>query len=89
METKLPACPRLTKNEKNVIEWAFNITHSIVAGDYHLPSPMNYAINNLQDAVHNLAHERGITIKEGCTEDYLGYSKGYWSGIEERILKGE
>ena len=85
MKSKLPPPPRLTKNEKKVIAWAFNVAHSIVAGDYHLPQPMNYAINNLQDAVHELAHDRGISVKEGCSDEYLGFSEGYRRGVVEKI----
>ena len=87
MKTNLPKAERLTENEKNVIEWAFNFAHSIVAGDYHLPSPMNYTMNNLQDAVFQLAQERDISIADGCTEEYKGFHKGYWDGVEEK-LKG-
>lgn len=87
MKSELPKVERLTENEKKVIDWAFNLTHSIVAGDYHLPKPMCYSLNNLQDAVHDLAKERGISIKDGCSKDYLGFHEGYWNGIEES-LKG-
>ena len=87
MNTDLPHAPRLTDKERNVIQWAFNVTHSIVAGDYNLPKPMCYALNNLQDVVHDLAKERGISIADGCSKDYLGFNEGYWKGVEER-LKG-
>ena len=88
MKTNLPAPPRLTENEQNVLTWAFNLAHSIVAGDYNLPKPMCYAINNLQDAVHDLANERGVSIKDGCSKEYLGFHDGYWSALEEK-LKGK
>ena len=84
MKSELPKVERLTENEKKVIEWAFNLTHSIVAGDYHLPKPMCYAINNLQDAVHGLAVERVIAIKDGCSKEYMSFHKGYWDGVKER-----
>lgn len=87
MKTNLPTPPRLTKNEQNVLTWAFNLAHSIVAGDYKLPKPMCYAINNLQDAVHDLAQERGISIKDGCTKEYLAFHEGYWAAVDEK-LKG-
>lgn len=87
MKSNLPTPPRLTDNEKKVIQWAFNLTHSIVAGDYKLPRPMCYAINNLQDAVHDLAQDRGISIKDGCSDEYLGFHDGYWKGVEDK-LKG-
>ena len=87
MKTNLPYAPRLTDKEKAVIQWAFNLAHSIVAGDYKLPKPMCYAINNLQDAVHDLAKERGMSIKDGCSKEYLGFHDGYWSALEEN-LKG-
>ena len=35
----------LAATEKKVMECAFNVVHSIVAGDYHLPQPMNYSLN--------------------------------------------
>lgn len=87
MKNGLPKAERLTENERNVIDWAFNFVHSIVAGDYHLPKPMNYTMNTLQDVVWDLANERGISIAEGCTEDYLGFHKGYWDGVEETLRK--
>ena len=83
MKTNLPTPPRLTENERNVLTWAFNVAHSIVAGDYKLPKPMCYAMNNLQDAVHDLANERGVSIKDGCSKEYLGFHDGYWSALEE------
>ena len=85
MKTTLPKAERLTENEKNVIDWAFNFAHSIVAGDYHLPQPMNYTMNNLQDAVFQLAQERGTSISDGCTSEYLGFNKGYWDGVKEKL----
>ena len=88
MKTDLPHAPRLTDKEKAVIQWAFNMAHSIVAGDYKLPKPMCYAMNNLQDAVHDLANERGVSIKDGCSKEYLGFHDGYWSALEES-LKGK
>ena len=87
MKTNIPTQPRLTENEQNVLTWAFNMTHSIVAGDYGLPKPMCYALNRLQDVVYDLADERGISIKEGCSKDYLAFNEGYWSALDEN-LKG-
>ena len=88
MKTDLPKVERLTENEKLVIQWAFNMVHSIVAGDYHMPRPMCYAINNLQDAVWKLARERHINVKDGCSKDYLGFQDGYWKGLEDQIKGG-
>ena len=85
MKTNLPKHPRLTEEEDKVIKWAFNFAHSIVAGDYHLPQPMNYTMNNLQDAVWNLAQSRGMSIVDGCTKEYLGFQEGYQKGIDERL----
>ena len=85
MKMGLPHVERLTNEEKKVIEWAFNLAHSVVAGDYKLPKPMNYAINNLQDAVNELAEKRGITIEDGCSQEYLGFHKGYWEGVEDKL----
>ena len=75
----------MTDKEREVIQWAFNFAHSIVAGDYHLPKPMNYTMNNLQDAVHGLANERGISIEDGCTDGYLSFHKEYWDGVETKL----
>ena len=83
----LPNTERLTEKEKNVIEWAFNFVHSIVAGDYHLPQPMNYTMNNLQDAVYALVGERRMTIEDGCSTDYLAFNRGYWDDVKERLEK--
>lgn len=88
MKSNLPVPKRLTDKEAKVIDWAFNFVHSIVAGDYHLPNPMNYTMNNLQDAVWELANERGISVEDGCTDEYKGFHKGYWEGVEEK-LKGK
>ena len=77
--------PRLTENEQNVITWAFNLVHSIVAGDYHLPKPMCYAMNNLQDAVWELAKDRHVSIADGCSKDYLGFNEGYQVGVKEKL----
>lgn len=85
MKSNLPTPKRLTDKEQKVIEWAFNFAHSIVAGDYHLPRPMCYTMNNLQDAVHALADERGMTVEDGCSTDYLAFNRGYWDGVEERL----
>lgn len=87
MKTNLPTPKRLTENEQKVIEWAFNFTHSIVAGDYHLPKPMNYTMNNLQDAVWDLANDRGISIEDGCSKEYLGVYNGYMEGVLDNIRK--
>lgn len=87
MKSELPKVERLTENEKKVIDWAFNFTHSIVAGDYHLPKPMCYAMNNIQDAVWELAKDRHVSIEDGCTKEYLAFHKGYWDGVKERLAK--
>lgn len=89
MKSNLPTANRLTENEKNVITWAFNLVHSVVAGDYHLPKPMTYTINNLQDAVWELAKDRHVSITDGCSKDYLGFNEGYWKGVEEQIKGGK
>lgn len=89
MKTNPLTPPRLTENEQNVLTWAFNMAHSIVAGDYKLPKPMCYAINRLQDAVHDLAKERGVSIKDCCSKEYLGFHDGYWSALEESLKGGK
>ena len=87
MKTNLPMSPRLTENEQNVLTWAFNLVHSTVAGGYKLPKPMCYAINGLRGAVQDLAKKRGISIKDLCSKEYLGFYRGYWAAVEES-LKG-
>ena len=87
MKTNLPTLPRLTENEQNVLTWAFNLVHSTVAGDYKLPKPMCYAINMLQDAVHDLAKERGVSIKDLCSKEYLAFNEGYWAAVEEKFTE--
>ena len=87
MKTNLPHAPRLTENEQNVLTWAFNLVYSTVAGGYKLPQPMCYAINGLQGAVQDLAKERGVSIKDICSKEYLGFHEGYWAAVEEN-LKG-
>ena len=90
MDTGLPTPPKpLTNNEQNVITWAFNLVHSIVAGDYHLPKSMCYAMNNLQDAVWELAKDRHVSIEDGCSKEYLAFHDGYWKGVEEQIKGGK
>jgi len=87
VKSNLPPPKRLTDKETKVIEWAFNFAHSIVAGDYHLPQPMNFTMNSLQDAVWDLAAKRGISIKDGCSKEYLGVYNGYMEGVLESIRK--
>ena len=87
MKTNLPTPKRLTENEQKVIEWAFNFAHSIVVVVYHLPKPMNYTMNNLQDAVWDLANDRGISIEDGCSKEYLGVYNGYMEGVLDNIRK--
>lgn len=79
----------MTEAEENVIQWACNLAEAIVAGDYKLPAPMCRAINELQDAVHDMAWERGWkTIKDGCSQEFLEYSAKYWSDLEAKLKKG-
>lgn len=72
----------LAAAEKNVMECAFNVVHSIVAGDYHLPQPMNYSLNQLQDAVHELASLKKMKVKDGCDREYLDFHKKYWANVD-------
>lgn len=76
----------MTKNEENVIQLACNLAEAVVAGDYHLPRPMCSAINSLQDAVWDLANERGwISPKEGCSKEFLAESAEYWREVEDKL----
>lgn len=72
----------LSEAEKWVMECAFNVVHSIVAGDYHLPPPMNYSLNQLQDAVHELASLKEMKVKDGCSHEYLDFHKKYWANVD-------
>ena len=72
----------LAEAEKKVMECAFNVVHSIVAGDYHLPQPMNYSLNQLQDAVHELASLKEMKVKDGCDREYLDFHKKYWANVD-------
>ena len=87
MKNKKTCMENCTEHERKVIQWAFNLAHSIVAGDYGLPPPMCYAINHLQYVVHELANKQGISIKDGCSNDYLDFHDDYWKGVEDK-LKG-
>ena len=76
----------MTKAEENVIMWACNLAEAVVAGDYHLPKPMNIAINSLQDATWDLAKERGWTTPvDGCSLDFLEMQKTYWEEVENKL----
>lgn len=75
----------MTDKEREVIEQAFNLAHSIVAGDYKLPRPMCVAINSLQDAVHELATERNCSVADGCSKVFLDIESEYWKELEEKL----
>lgn len=78
----------MTKAEENIIQWACNLTEAVVAGDYHLPKPMNIAINNLQDAAWDLAKERGWSSpKNGCSKEFLDCKSEYWTEIENKLRR--
>lgn len=80
----------MTDKEKAVIQWAFNLTDAIVAGDYRMPEPMNVAINSLQDAVFELATERGMhNPKEGCSKEFLEREEKFWHDVENSIKAKE
>lgn len=79
----------MTRAEENVVQWACNLAKAVVAGDYKLPAPMCLAINELQDAVHAMANERGWkAVEAGCSQEFLEYSAKYWKDLEDRIKKG-
>lgn len=76
----------MTKAEENVVQWACNLAEAIVAGDHRLPRPMNIAINSLQDAVWDLADERGwMSPKDGCSAEFLEEKKQYWQEVEDKL----
>jgi len=77
----------MTDKEREVIEWAFNLAHSIVPGNYGVPKPMCVAINSLQDAVHDLARERSCSIADGCSKVFLDIESEYWKELEEKLKK--
>ena len=78
----------MTKKEENVIQWAFNLASSVVAGDYNLPRPMNIAINGLQDAVWDLVRERKmLNVRAGCSKEFLRKESEYWNEIQDILTK--
>ena len=78
----------MTKAEENIIQWACNLAEVVVAGDYHLPKPMNIAINNLQDAVWDLVKERSWqSPKDGCSHEFLEEKKKYWQEVEDKLRR--
>ena len=46
---------------------------------------MNVAINNLQDAVWDLANERGISVEDGCTAEFGKFKDEFWKGMKEKL----
>ena len=79
----------MTKAEENVIQWACNLAEAIVAGDYKLPTPLCRAINEMGDAVWDLARERGWqSPKDGCSKEFLEFEAKYWKDLEDKIKKG-
>ncbi len=76
----------LTDCEQKVIQCAFDMSHSILAGDYHLPRPMICALNNLQDAVHELANERKMSIVDGCSKDFLQQKEDYLAEVHLKMI---
>ena len=75
----------MTDKEKEVVTWAFNLAHAVTAGESNLPKPMIYAINMLQDAVHELANERKERIAEGCSAEFLEYERKYWEDVRAKL----
>ena len=79
---------KMTDKEQKVIECAFNLVKSVVTGDYHLPAPMNRAINEIQDAVYALADERGYKcIDYGCSREFLQVNLEYWENLKHTLEK--
>lgn len=85
MKSSLKKASRLTDAEEDVIRWAFNLAYSTVAGDWRLPMPMWCAVNSMQDAVHELARERKMSLKAGCSEEFLGYYDKHYADLEKKI----
>ena len=85
MKSSLEKASRLTDAEEDVIRWAFNLAYSTVAGDWGLPKPMCYAVNNLQDAVHELAREHKMPLKAGCSEEFLSFYSKHYADLEKKI----
>ena len=75
----------MTKSEENVIQWAFNLADSIVAGVSSIPTPMVYAINKLQDAAWDVAMERGTTPSKLVSEEYKEVHDEYWADVERKV----
>ena len=78
----------MTKAEENVVQWACQLAEAIVGGTYHLPRPMNIAINSLQDAAWDLAKERSWqSPKDGCSAEFLEEEKKYWQEVEDKLRR--
>jgi len=78
----------MTEKEENVVQWAFNLAASVVAGDYNLPRPMTLAINGLQDAVWELAREHKMSdVRAGCSKEFLAETDAYWDEVQEMLTK--
>ena len=75
----------MTKSEEEVIQWAFNLADSIVAGVSNIPTPMVYAINKLQDAAWDVAKERGTTPSKLVSAEYKKVHDDYWADVERKI----
>lgn len=75
----------MTKAEENVIQKAFNLTDSIVAGSYDIPKPMVYALNQLQDAVYDLLNERKSKIEDCISSEYKEFHDKYWKKVEDNL----
>lgn len=77
----------MTNMEAAVVQKAFNLAESVVAGDWNLPKPMNVAINELQDAVFELASARGLkSVSGGCSEEFLRMRDAYYEEMEHALL---
>lgn len=75
----------MTKAEEELVQWAFNLTDAIVAGDYKIPRPMIWALNHLQDAAWTVAKERDSTPAGLASEEYLKVKRDYWAEVERKL----
>lgn len=64
-----------------IVQRAFDVTDSIVSGEYNIPKPMILAINLLQDAVHEYAREANINVASNVSSDYREFRDSYWKKI--------
>lgn len=68
-----------------VIQRAFDVTDSIIAGDWNIPKPMVLALNLLFDAVSDYAREANINVASSVSFDYKEFRDLYWEDLKNKL----